>query len=197
MKTLERKYSKSERIIAKARFSAWAYAWVVVVAAVLGGIIAALWLFGAQIENVFTNAGGEAIYLTEQNLKYALAGAACLVVIMALVQAIVLNGKEFIVTEDKIVYREGVLSVKNVVVPLNEVRIVESKQNLIQRLLHIGAVTIISDAEQPYKIKGITAADKFARRIMRQVADAKAESDSKRMQLQLEGYTSTAYRRPW
>ncbi len=197
MKTLERKYSKSERIVAKARFSAWAYAWVIILAAVLGGAIAALWLFGAQLENFFTKAGGEAMYLTEQNLKYALAGSACLVVVCAIAQAIALYGKECVVTEDKIVYREGVLAVKNVVVPLNEVRIVESKQNVIQRLLRTGTVTIISDAEQPYKIKGITAADKFARRIMRQVADAKAESDSKRMQLQLEGYTANAYRRPW
>ncbi len=197
MKTLERKYSKSERIIAKARFSAWAYAWVVLVAAILGGLIAVLWIFGAQIENVFTKAGGEAMFLTEQNLKWALLGAGCLVILLAIAQSISLFGKEFVVTEDKIVYRQGILSVKNVVVPLNEVRIVESKQNILQRIVRTGDVTIISDAEQPYKIKGIASADKLARRIMRQVADAKAESDSKRMKLQLDGYSATAYRKPW
>ena len=49
MKTLERKYSKSERVVAKARFSSWVFLRQLLVALLLGGIIAVLWVYGGKI----------------------------------------------------------------------------------------------------------------------------------------------------
>ena len=44
MRTLERIYSRSERIVLRARFSGFAAAKLIIVAAVLGAIIALLWV---------------------------------------------------------------------------------------------------------------------------------------------------------
>lgn len=50
MRKLERTYSGTERIIARARFSAWAFLREAFIAALLGGIIAVLWIFADDIE---------------------------------------------------------------------------------------------------------------------------------------------------
>ena len=96
-----------------------------------------------------------------------------------------LYSKELIVTEDKIVYREGISSVHNVVIPLKEVRILESHQTGFQRLCGTGTITIISDAEKPYHIKGIKSADRFSRRIIRQMSEVRRAQESTRFILKL------------
>ena len=184
MKTLERKFSSSERIIAKAKFSAWVYTSPVIVAIVLGGIIAVLWIFGGKIEGLF-GVEGAPKYLTEQNLRWALVGAAGVVLISTLIVSLKLYSKELIVTEDKIVYREGISSVHNVVIPLKEVRILESHQTGFQRLCGTGTITIISDAEKPYNIKGVKSADRFSRRIIRQMSEVRRAQESTRFILKL------------
>ncbi len=186
MKTLERKYSKSERIVAKAKFSSCVYFREVLLAVILGAVIGVLWGLNDKIEGIFTKQP-EAIYLTDNVMRWVLLGAAIIVLLALIAEAISLNSKELIVTEDKIVFREGVLSVRNTVIPICEIRIIETEQSGLQRILGIGTVTIISDAEQPYNIKGVKSADRLTRRIMRQVADVRRESESKRIQLQLAG----------
>lgn len=184
MKTLERKFSSSERIIAKAKFSAWVYLSSALIAVILGGIIAVVWIFNDQIEGLFGIEGG-AKYLTDENMRWALLAAACVVLISVIVTSIKLHCRELIVTEDKIVYREGFASVHNVVIPLKEVRILESHQSGIQRLLGIGTITIISDAEKPYTIKGIKSAERFSRRIIRQLSEIRRAQESTRFILKL------------
>ncbi len=184
MKTLERKFSSSERIVAKAKFSAWAYLSCAIVAIVLGVIIALLWEFGGKIEGLFGGTG-EPKYLAPEYLRWALLGAAGVVLIIALIITIKLFSKELIVTEDKIVYRAGILSVHNVVIPLKEVRILESHQSGLQALVGVGSITIISDAEKPYDIKGIKSVDRFSRRVIRQMSEARKAQESTRFVLKL------------
>lgn len=191
MKTLERKYSKSERIVAKAKFSSWVFARQLIIALVLGGIIAVLWIFGSQLINFANEKFGWAI--AEENyfvgLKWAILGCAGFVLLLVILQAISLYSKELILTEDKVVVRYGVFDVQNAIIPLSEIRIVESRQRLVQRLVHTGDVSIISDAEKPYNIKGIVAADRLTRRIMKQMNYNKTSND-KKIKISLMGYTN-------
>lgn len=184
MKTLERRFSSSERIVAKAKFSAWSYLTCVLIAAVLGAIIAVLWVYGGLLESKIGVADAPK-YLTPVNLRWALLGAAGVVLISIIVVSLKLYGKELIVTEDKIVYRNGVTSVRNVVIPLKEVRILETKQTGLQRLFGVGTITIISDAEKPEQIKGIKSADRFSRRVIRQMSEARRAQENTKFVLTL------------
>ena len=181
MKTLERKYSKSERIVAKARFSAWVFLRQVIVGLVLGGIIAVLWIFGAKIVDLINSKlGGQvalATYFT--GLKWAILGSGVFVFVLVILQAISLFSKELIITEDKVVFRYGVFDVENAIIPLSEIKIVENKQRFFQRLVGTGDVCIISDAERPYCIKGVVSAERLTRRIMQQVHYSKASAEKK------------------
>jgi len=181
MKTLERKYSKSERVVAKARFSSWVFLRQLIVAVLLGGIIAVLWIFGDKIIGFINDKLSQNIQLDEylKGLKWAILGSAVFVLLLVLLQAVSLYSKELILTEDKIVFRSGVFDVQNAIIPLGEIRIVESKQRFFQRVLHIGDISIMSDAEKPYRIKGITAPDRLTRRIMQQVSVNKKTSERK------------------
>ena len=191
MKTLERKYSKSERIVAKAKFSSWVFARQLIIALVLGGIIAVLWIFGSQLINFANEKFGWAIAEEKYfvGLKWAILGCAGFVLLLVILQAISLYSKELILTEDKVVVRYGACDVQNVIIPLSEIRIVESRQRLLQRLVHTGDVSIISDAEKPYNIKGIVAADRLTRRIMKQMNYNKTSND-KKIKISLMGYTN-------
>ncbi len=170
MKTLERKYSKIERVVAKGKFSAWVYLRSVLLAIILGGITAVIWIFKDKIEGVFTKTT-PAQYLTDDVMRWVLLGVGVVVLLSIIVQTIRLNSKELVLTPDKVVFREGVFSVRSVVVPLCEIKMVETKQNFFQRLVGIGSVLIVSDAEQPYLVKNIKSPDRLSRRIMRQVDD--------------------------
>ena len=188
MKTLERKYSKSERVVAKARFSSWVFLRQLLVALLLGGIIAVLWVYGGKIVDFLNEKLHQNILLATYitGLKWTILGCAVFVLALVIVQAISLYSKELILTEDKIVFRYGVFDVENAIIPLNEIRIVESKQKLVQRILHTGDINIVSDAEKPYRIKGIVAADRLSRRVMKQVHMNKQDTE-KRFRLSLVG----------
>ncbi len=185
MKALERKYSKTERIIAKGKFSAWVYASSFLLAAVLGGLVAVVWIYKDKIEGLFTKTE-PAQYLTDTVMKYVLLGAGVIVLLSLLIQSIRLGAKEIVLTEDKVVYREGVINVKTTVVPLNEIKLVETKQNFLQRLVGVGDMLIVSDAVQPYTVKNVRGADRFARKIMEQISEVRTESN-RRAQLRLVG----------
>lgn len=188
MKTLERKYSKTERVVAKARFSSWVFLRQLIIALLLGGIIAVLWVFGGKIID-FLNAKVHLHIALEtyiKGLKWAILGSAVFVLALVVLQAISLYSKELVLTEDKIVFRYGVFDVENAIIPLSEIRIVESKQKFVQRILHTGDVNIVSDAEKPYRIKGIASADRLTRRIMKQVNINKSSAE-RRYRLSLVG----------
>ncbi|MDE7372562.1 MAG: PH domain-containing protein [Clostridia bacterium] len=185
MKTLERKYSKAERIVAKAKFSSTVYLRSVVLAIVLGVIIAVVWSYGAKIEQLITKSEGPARYLTDQNMRYVLLGAGIIVLISLICQALSLYAKELIVTETQVVFRFGVLAVKNITIPIREIVIIETTHSLLQRLLGIGTLSIVSDAEAPYKVKGVRGADRLTRRIMKQVEFVRKDNDTKKIQIKL------------
>ena len=174
--------------ISKAKFSGTVYLRSILLAALLGGVIAAVWVFKDSIEHAFTKGEGAAVYLTDDVMRWALLGAGIAVLISFFAHGLSLYSKELIVTEDKVVFRTGVLAVTNTTIPISEIVIIETNQNFFQRIFNVGTVSIVSDAERPYKIKGVKSADRLTRRIMKQVADVKKESERKKMQLQLSGF---------
>ncbi len=184
MKTLERRYSKTDRIIAKAYFSSAVYLRNLLVAVILGGIIGVLWGFNAQIEKlVFKHES--VIWFTDDIMKWVLVGAAGFVLVGLILRAISIYAKELIVTEDKLAVRKGFLSVVNDTIPLSKIVNIETKQRLLQRLFNFGTITVYSDGLLPITVSGVKAVDRLSRRILKQVDAAKREAEGRRMQLQL------------
>lgn len=171
MKTLEKKYSKIERVVAKGKFSACVYLRTVLLAVILGGLTAVIWVFKDKIEGLFTKTE-PAQYLTDDVMRWVLLGVGVIVLASLVIETIRLNSKELVLTPDKVVFREGILNVRSVVIPLCEIKMVETKQNFFQRLVGVGSLLIVSDAQQPYLVKNLKSPDRLSRRIMRQVADA-------------------------
>lgn len=187
MKTLERRYSKSERIIAKGRFSRCVFLWDILLAAIIGGLIAVVWVFRGQIEGFFTKNPEQVLYLTDQNMKWALLGGAGFVVLFSLFHIISFWRREMIITEDKFIVRWGVLNVKSLMLPLNEIKIVESEQNIVQMLFRSGNLLIISDAEKPYKVKNLVMPNKLSIKIMRQITQLRT-STNRNLNVQFGAY---------
>lgn len=187
MKTLERRYSKSERIIAKGKFSRCVFLGDILFAAVIGGLIAVVWVFRGQIEGLFTKTPEQVLYLTDQNMKWALLGGAGLVILFSLFHIISFWRREMIVTEDKFIVRWGVLNVKSLMLPLNEIKIVESEQNIVQMLFRSGNLLIISDAEKPYKVKNLVMPNKLSIKIMRQITQLRT-STNRNLNVQFGAY---------
>lgn len=183
MKKLEKKYSKSERIVIKARFSGWVFAREVSIAALFGGIIAVLWIFGSELESLMGLSAGTVF--NEINLRWTVLAAGLFVLLLLALHALSIYKKELIMTEDKIAYNSGVLFIKSVVLPVTEIKMVESDQNIFQRIFNLGHLTIITDAEKPYFIKNVTAPEKLARRIMKQTTSVRNRESVKTIQLQV------------
>ncbi|MDE5601098.1 MAG: hypothetical protein K2J16_01210, partial [Clostridia bacterium] len=78
MKTLERRYSKTDRIIAKAKFSSAIYLRTVVLAVILGGIVGVLWGLGDKVEKLIFK-HDTVQYFTEPIMKWVLVGVASFV----------------------------------------------------------------------------------------------------------------------
>lgn len=78
MKTLEKKYSKIERVVAKGKFSAWVYLRTVFLGAILGGLTAVIWIFKDKIEGLFTKTE-PAQYLTDDVMRWVLLGVGVVV----------------------------------------------------------------------------------------------------------------------
>ena len=171
MKTLEKKYSKIERVVAKGKFSACIYLRTVLLAVILGGLTAVIWVFKDKIKGLFTKTE-PAQYLTDDVMRWVLLGVGVIVLASLVIETVRLNSKELVLTPDKVVFREGIFNVRSVVIPLCEIKMVETKQNFFQRLVGVGSLLIVSDAQQPYLVKNLKSPDRLSRRIMRQVADA-------------------------
>lgn len=157
MKALENKYTKIERVVAKASFSYWGYFSEVLLAIILGGIVAVIWVFNLKIEQLFIKDAETVSYLTDENMRWALLAVGILVLLCVFCRTVHIWSKELILTEDKVVYRKGFIGVETAVIPLTAIKIVETKQNVFQRLVGCGTVTVISDAEKPYVIKGVNS----------------------------------------
>lgn len=190
MKTLERQYSKNERIIARARFSAWIYYKSVLITLLLGGIVAVVYLFGGKVETMITKAD-TVKYMTEAVSKYVLLGACVLALLSFIVQALNLYSKELIVTESKVVIRNGLLKVSTIIIPIDKIILVKTKQNFLQRIVGVGGAVIMSDAVEDEKhsevvVKGIKSVDRLTRRILKQVEIVQNERDARRMKLELD-----------
>lgn len=184
MKVLEKTYSRSGRIVSKAKFTYWVFLTEVLVAIILGGIMFALWEYADKIEGYFTD-GKPVEILTDQNLKWALLGCGAYVVIATLIHALIRYRKELILTEDKLVHREGVLVIKSEIIALAEIKAVDTKQNALQRIMGYGNICVISDAEKPLVVRHIIAPEKFARRVMNQVTQERSKEAGKALQLKL------------
>lgn len=92
-----------------------------------------------------------------------------------------------IITEDKFIVRWGVINVKSLMLPLNEIKIVESEQNIVQMLFRSGNLLIISDAEKPYKVKNLVMPNKLSIKIMRQITQLRT-STNRNLNVQFGAY---------
>lgn len=146
-----------------------------------------LWIFADDIEGALDpNFSGAARYLTPTNLKWAMAGAGGFVVLLTLLHALSIYMQEIIVTEDKFLFRSGVGSTVNVMLPLNEIRYIDVRQNALQLLLGYGKIKVITDGEEPFVIRNLVRPERFARRIMRQCSYVR-EGAGTRLQLAVSG----------
>ena len=173
MRKLERIYSRSDRIVAKAKFTYWVFAGEVITTLILGGIIACLWIFNLKIEQLIDSSITEVRYLTETNLKWAILGAGVFMLLVTFLHILAVYSKEVVLTEDKLVYRAGMLGSEVITLQVYEIVNTRVTQGAFQRLLGIGSVEIIGSGFDSYTIKNIVGPDKFARRIMAQATAMK------------------------
>ncbi len=189
MRALERTFRKSERIVAKAKFTYMVFLREVVIAAILGGIIAVLWIFTPEI-----NALIKKDIFSEGILKYAVVAAAGVVLVLTVCEAFSKWNKESVITDRKLVVRAGVLRLVDVQIPLNQIKSVSVKQNAVQRLLGYGTVQVIYDAMAPLEIRQIVAPVRFAQCITRQKSRYEYEVGNKSFTLALASSVPTAAR---
>ena len=184
MRTLERIYSRSERIVLRARFSGFAAAKLIIVAAVLGAIIALLWVYAPEIEGgLDPKFDGTVRYLTPANLKWALLGAACFVIFLVICDAVSMYRQELIVTEDKFIFKQGVFKIRSVMLPLAEIRYIDVHQNVFQVICGYGKIRVITDGDAPFIIKNLVRPEKFARKVMKQSSALREQSMHPRLTL--------------
>ncbi len=187
MRVLERTFRKSERIVARAKFTYMIFLRELIIAAVLGGIIAVLWIFTPQINGLIKKD-----ILSEGILKYVTIAGVGLVILLALFEAIGKWNKEAIITDRKLVARAGVLKLIDVQIPLNQIKSVSVKQNTFQRLLGYGTVQVIYDAVAPLEIRQIVSPLRFAQCITRQKSRYEYEVGNKSFNLVLSSSTTPA-----
>lgn len=180
MRVLERTFRKSERIVAKAKFTYMVFLREVFVAALLGGIIAVLWVFTPQI-----NALIKQDILSQSILKWVIVGASAFVFVMFIFEAIAKWNKEAVITDRKFVVRTGIIHLVDVQLPLDKIEMVQVKQNIFQRILGYGTVLISVDSGNPLAIKGITSPARFAQCVTRQKSRNQYEMGNKSFRLEL------------
>ncbi|MCD6419734.1 MAG: PH domain-containing protein [Synergistetes bacterium] len=75
---------------------------------------------------------------------------------------------KFIVYDDRVVLRRGVLSKDIKEIFIRDIRTIDIKQNLIQRIINIGDIMIASSGTSEYEMhaKGLPAPDKIREKIL-------------------------------
>ncbi len=185
MKALERSYSKTERIIAKAKFSAVVYFRCVLLAVILGVIIFLQYEFRGPICAFIAEKLKKTIEISDFVLKMELLAAGILVIISILLTAFSIYRKECIVTETKVVFRKGLIARDCVAIPIASIANIEIGQRFFQRIFNMGKIIVVPESGKIEEIKGVVAPDRLMRRILQQANAAKRESESKRMRLLL------------
>lgn len=180
MKALERTYRKSERVVSKARFTYVVFLRELLIAAILGGIIAVLYIFKADINKLFDKE-----IMTDQVLQYVIVGCGSFVVLLCILEGISKWQKEVVVTDRKYAVRMGIFKRIDVQLPLNQIKSVSVTQNLFERIFCYGKVTVVVDAITPVTVKGICSPLKFAQSITRQKSRYEYECTNKSVQLVL------------
>lgn len=180
MKALERTYRRSERVVSKARFTYVFFLRELLVAAILGTIVALLYVYKTDINTAI----GKDI-LTDEILAYVAAGCGALVLILCLFEGISKWQKEAVVTDRKFAVRVGIFRRVDVQMPLNQIKEVRVTQNLFERIFCYGKVIVIVDAMTPLVVKGICSPLRFAQSITRQKNRYEHSSGNKTMQLVL------------
>lgn len=144
--------------------------------------------FKDKIEGLFTKTE-PAQYLTDDVMRWVLLGVGVVVLFGLIVETIRLNSKELVLTPDKVVFREGVFSVRSVVIPLCEIKMVETKQNFFGRIVGVGASLSCPTRNNLILSKTSNLPTVFRCRIMRQAADAnEAARSGGRVALKFAGY---------
>jgi uncharacterized membrane protein YdbT with pleckstrin-like domain len=180
MKALERTYRKSERVVSKARFTYVFFLRELLIAAILGALIAVLYIYAGNINKAI----GKDI-ITEQILTYITAGCAGLVLILCIFEGIAKWQREAVVTDRKFAARIGIIKRLDVQMPLDQIKEVKVTQNIFERIFCYGKVIVIVDAMDPLVIKGICSPLRFAQSITRQKNRYEHSSGNKTMQLVL------------
>ena len=173
MRRLEKIYSKSDRIIAKAKFSYWVFSAEVFLALFLGAVIAVLWIFGLKIEQLIRPGATEPIYLIPKYLKWAILGAGGLVLVIAFMHGLSFYAREMILTEDKLIYHVGLLNREIVTIQLSEIVNTQVDQGPFQTIVNTGRIEISGSGGDSYVINHVIAPDKFARRVIHQATAIK------------------------
>ncbi|MBR7162787.1 MAG: PH domain-containing protein [Clostridia bacterium] len=180
MKALERTYRKSERVVSKARFTYVFFLRELLIAAILGAIVALLYIYKADINGLI----GKDI-LTDEILAYVAAGCGGLVVLLCLLEGISRWQREAVVTDRKFAARVGIFRRLDVQMPLDQIKEVKVTQNLFERIFCYGKVIVIVDAMDPLVVKGICVPLRFAQSITRQKNRYEHSGGNKKVQLVL------------
>ena len=180
MKALERTYRKSERVVSKARFTYVVFLRELLVAAILGTIIALLYVYKDAI-----NEGIGQEILTAEILQWIAVGAGGLVLLLCILEGISKWQRESVITDRKFAVRMGIFKRIDVQLPLDQIKAVNVTQNLFERIFCYGKVIVIVDAMSPVIVKGICSPLKFAQSITRQKNRYEFENSNKSMHLVL------------
>ena len=180
MKALERTYRKSERVVSKARFTYVYFLRELLIAVILGAIVALLYVYKTNINGLIDKE-----ILTDEILAYVAAGCGGVVLILCIFEAIGKWQREAVVTDRKFAARFGVIKRYDVQMPLDQIKEVKVHQNILQRIFCYGTVIVIVDAMDPLRIRGICSPLRFAQSITRQKNRYEHSSANKSMQLVL------------
>ena len=180
MKALEKTYRKSERVVSKARFTYVFFLRELLIALILGSIVALLYVY---MNNVNELIGKE--ILTSDIVAYIALGCAGFVLLLCLLEGLSRWQKEAVVTDRKFAVRVGIIKRIDIQLPLNQILSVTATQNVFERIFNYGKVIVVVDAVTPIVIKGICSPLRFAQSITRQKSQYEYACSNKSVQLVL------------
>ena len=180
MKALEKTYRKSERIVSKARFTYVFFLRELLIALILGSLVAVSYVYMNKINELV----GKDIF-TNDIIAYIALGALGLVLFLCLLEGLSRWQKEAVVTDRKFAVRVGIIKRIDIQLPLNQILSVTATQNVVERIFNYGKVIVVVDAVTPIVIKGICSPLRFAQSITRQKSQYEYSCANKSMQLVL------------
>lgn len=155
MRYIENHLAKSERIVAKAKFTSWVYMRDIFTLLVLTAVDYVLFRFVSLV--------------TEQIFWYVFAGIAGLFVLMVLQNTFVRWGTELVLTENKLSGRKGFFSIRLNSVQLVQINNLESTATFFGRIFGYGTV-IVNIQDNKYVYKRVARPDAFVNKVNMQIA---------------------------